>query len=604
MPREKLERRGEKPQWRSRAKEWVARVWEKDGTCSGWTPLGNNKEHAFATYARWLQTGEAPSEKGQVTFAAAAERFLTEEEGSGVPSDIERAKDRRSRLRNFALPSLGLLPVERLQPHHVTSVLKAMVKTHGKGAGTVGSMRSDISQILEMLKGEGAVAVNVARGLAMPKDARVDTRERMTLTDEQILAFQYRRGFTTQLDMMVLFTRQVAGHRTSDEHAGLWEETDVVHFAEMKVRRPKTDGETGQNARVGKRRVRAYEKVTHEIDEQYRGHLRAYWVAQGRPASGPIFPLLRDGVSTPMTLKDGTTVLRKGGKVGERKGTGTSYALPLRRAVWACGIYAPMPKGTLIEGVPTTETFDPEHPDPGLCFLQTDTDSTRRLDFKGLRASLVTAMADAKVDTATSLAVTGHTQLSTQLRHYMGKRRVRVPAAALPGGAVEPAPSSPSAYGAAGLTPEQRAALEVLLGRPAKLPEVSGSWDSIPRSGMELAPSASMPTANSLESLARPVGFEPTTSGLEMPRMALHGQEVPVNTTAVPALTSAAERVPSHVLGGNDTARATLLAAAAKAVAEDNWALADSIRALLDAAPIAKPLASVRRLSDARKRTR
>src|ERR1043165_10133867 len=39
MPRPKKERRSEGPQFRT-SKGWVARVWEQDGSCSGWLPLG------------------------------------------------------------------------------------------------------------------------------------------------------------------------------------------------------------------------------------------------------------------------------------------------------------------------------------------------------------------------------------------------------------------------------------------------------------------------------------------------------------------------------------------------------------------------------------
>lgn len=482
MPRKKQERRGEKPQWRAREKTWKARVWEQDGTCSGWVDLGtDNQELAFKIYERWLLTGVKPeADRGKEKLAAAAERIVDEQ----AKTDPDVAKDRRARLRAYALPRIGMVDVARIEHHHVASVLDAMVKVDRKGAGTVLKMRSDLSQILAQLQREGAIVVNFAKSIAVHKDARVDNRERVGLTDEQILLFQKKRGFNTQLDMMCLFSRQVGGHRTSDEHAGVWEDVDQVAFSWMKVRRPKTDGEKGANARVGSRRTRAYEKVTHDIEEPFiRDAIRAYWVAQGCPAKGPIFPLLRDAVAAPMKLKDGRVIQRKGGKAGERRGKGTSHAKALRRAVWECGIYDPMPG------------FDPAQPDKALCRLQTDTDETRCLDFQSFRRALVTALADAKVSEADQLAITGHTQVTTQQRHYMGKRRVKVPRAALPGGAVEDAaPAAPA------LTAEQRAALELLLGRApaaaANPPESTSTRDKIPGSGMKRAPAASAALSN------------------------------------------------------------------------------------------------------------
>lgn len=497
MPRPKKERRGEKPQWRAREKTWKARVWEADGSCSGWVDLGtNNKEIAFQRYERWLETGVPPAGgKGKETFAVEAERVIKHHEETKA-IDAQRAKARRSRIRKFALPSIGHLEVGALEAHHITAVLKVAARTHAEG--TVLNLRSDISQILAELVSEGEVPLNIARSLPLPKGTTVDTRERMSLTDEQILIFQKKRGFKEPIDLMVRFCREIAGHRTSDLHAGLWQEVDRVHFAWMKVRRPKTDGQVGGATNVRNRKARAYEKVTHEIDESLRPSIRQYWEAMGRPERGPIFPRLRDAVEKPMKMKDGRVVTRKGGKAGERKGDGNSYAAALRRAVWECSIYDPMPVGTLIDGEPTTEAFDPKHPKKELCRLQTDTDETRRLSFHSLRGALVTALADAGVSEADQLATTGHSQLTTQLKSYMGKRRVKVPKSALPGGAVEEKTGTPAAPI---LTDEQKAALRALLGEapqsaPSNPPESRTSRDSVPGFGMKPTRSASPPLAN------------------------------------------------------------------------------------------------------------
>lgn len=464
MPRKKLERRGEKPQWRKKLSSWTARVWEADGTCSGRLSLGtSNREIALARYERWLETGEPPKEARSETFAAAAERIIQRQEKKKSISP-KRAKDRRTRLRLYALPRIGMVEVTAIEAHHVASVLDAMSEKDDKSGGTILNMRSDISQILAALVREGTLRDNCARSLAPPKEARTDTRRRVSLTDEQVLTFQEKRGFKEQVDLAVLFCRQIAGHRTSDILAARYEHCKLPCFSEMKVRRPKTDGELGAKAKG--RKARAYELITHEVPEQYREHLASYWRAQGSPVEGPIFPTLRDGVARPMTLKDGRVIQRRGTQAGEHKKAGSSFAKALRRAVWECGIYDPM------------SGFDPKAPKKELCRLQTDTDETRRLDFHSFRGALVTALASAGVELVDQLGITGHTQLTTQLRHYMEQRRVKVPRAALPGGAVEEAaPAAPA------LSPALRAELEALLGRAPADPESHESEARIPRRG-------------------------------------------------------------------------------------------------------------------------
>lgn len=571
MPRHKQGRRGEKPQYRSRMKAYVARVWELDGSCSGWTDLGtDNFELATALYERWLATGEKPeTERGKERFEKAAERVLTaaEQRAGSDRGKLQAVRARRARLRTFALPRIGLVEVGRIQANHVASVLDAMAAADDKAGGTILKMRSDISQILAVLVREGAVKDNCARSLPAPKDAREDTRERMTLSDAQLLEFQRQRGFTTQLDMLAMTTRGIAGQRPSDAHASVWEDIDTVSFAWMRVRRPKTDGAVGKAVRGG-RKARAYEKVVHEIDELYRAPWQAYWVAQGRPISGPVFPTLRDGVTKPMKLKDGRAVARRPSQAGSHRAPGSSYAQPLRDAVWACRIYSPLPG------------FDPAAPDKRLCRFQTDTDETRRLDFYGLRGALVTALADAGVETATQLAITGHTQLTTQLQHYMGRRRVRVPRAALPGGGA-----------GGGVLSDSH-------------PESSPSRDTIPRFGMERPHSGSRRSAKSSKLLAAPVGFEPTTNALGMQRKASRRTQGRVTTERVVAAKSPSSPVSSHDAGGNDS-RSALLADMAKAALAEDWETLDRLRAALQVIDgPRKPLATVLSLTQPRKRLR
>lgn len=580
MPREK-QRRGEKPQWRKQMHSFVARVWEVDGSGSGWQSLGTDDyEVAKDRYRRWLESGVPPEVKhGRRLFRDAAEDVIAKQEKTGAIT-ARLARDRRKRIATYALPVLGHLDIQSVREDHVASALDAMAAA-GKAAGYLLKLRSDLSQIFAALKRSALVKANVARAVSLPPEAKADTRERVSLTDEQLLKFHERRGFREPLDLMVLLCRWVAAHRTSDIHAALWQDCDQGEFSWIKVRRPKTDGQVGQSVRAGRRPVRAYEKVEHEIDVGIRKHIRAYWQSVGQPKAGPLFPLLRDGTTGVVKDESGAVLYeRRGSKAGGQKAPGSSYAKPLRQAVWECEIYDPR------------EGFDPENPQKELCRLQTDTEESRRLDFHSLRRDLSTALSDAGVNDSTAMAITGHTQTSTRLKHYMGRRRVAVPPAALPGGKVESA-----------LSPEVLAALAVLqraaggAGGRAESREVSQTSRDFGRNPRS---TGSHSASNSPEPLASPRGIEPLTNALGTHGSA-RGESQPVRKTrprrpSGPAL----DPVSSHGVGENPDPFAALRMAAATAVAAGDWALADRIRALIEAGD--HP--GVTKLSDARKRRR
>lgn len=406
---------------------FVGRVRYPDGKRSAWTKLAREHGAAVKEYDRWMRTGDTPlAERGTATFRTMAEELIADE------INEEKTKDRAMRLRTYAYPKIGMVSVAELGADHVKGVMEAMAEL-GKSAAYIDKMRADISQVLDLVVGSGVVAVNVAKHLRLPKKATIDTRPRTGLTDEQHVRFHMRHGYNHPIAMALMFCRCIAGHRTSDINAADWRHINTVDFSTMQVRRPKTDGEVGQKTTIGKaKKARAYEWVTHEVDESLRPLIREYWVAQGKPTRGPVFPLLRPGRAGAVRLKDGRVVTRGGGEAGGKRGKGSSFAKVLRRMVWEAGIYTPDPE----------QDWDPEAPDPSKCLLQTDTARTRRLTFQEVRMELATALADEGVPTVTQLAVTGHTQLSTVMKHYLKKRTVRVPKAALPGAAPE-APVAP-----------------------------------------------------------------------------------------------------------------------------------------------------------------
>jgi hypothetical protein len=220
--------------------------------------------------------------------------------------------------------------------------------------------------------------------------------------------------------------------------------------------------------------------------------------------------------------------------------------------VWKEQIYSPLPG------------FDPAQPDKKFCAFQTDTDTTRRLTFHGLRADLNAALVEAGVTDDQRIAILGHTQAATGNKHYMKRILVGVPAAALPG-AIPP------------------------------------SGGSVPATGSKPPPRRGLGLGNSAKLLARPTRFERVTFGSVDEGSALEPAQTQVDSTPEGALESPGEWVLSQTLGQNSSSRESLLAAAAQAVLEGDWERADQIRVIINA-PLR--LAPVHKLSDARRRRR
>jgi len=594
-------RTGEK-QWRVRLKTFVGRVRGEDGQRSAWTDLDTDDPHvAEQRLEQWLLTGEPPAKNGRELFRDAAERIVNRQEARGEKG----ASNRRHRLRAFALPVIGHLEVGAIEAHNVHSVLgrmeeqRALVVRGAKAAlargetleafsgkvgltttaierwlgeaddprhysvDTVHHLRVDISRILAELKREGAVAVNVARDVDLPEDVELDERPRVVLTDEEILRFR-RRGFDTELDMMSLCSRELGGMRTSDLHAFDWSDIDTRDWQTAVVRRPKTEGASmRKRKRKGRRRTgRAFERVKHVLPESMIAPLQAWWVKQGSPVTGPVFPL------------------RRGKKAGQRKtGKGISYVKALRKALWDEGIVRPLPG------------FEEAIGDARMkkCALQVDTEDSRAVDFHSFRRAYVTALAQSGVNAQTAMALSGHTDMATHQRYIMTEA-LAVPTAALPAPAPRalPAPAEPAQPDASARADRLERMFERLLGAlgandaaasidpndprdgsngPSAAPAVRGNPEGFPRRARK--DSNLRPTApEAIEDDPRARKDSKGDSGLEDLE-----QRLALALTQVAGQTSPAE--PSILEG--------LEAAARAAVAKRNWALVEAIGALIDA---------------------
>lgn len=395
---------------------YVGRVRGDDGKRSPWTPLNTNEErHAQAIIERWVETAQEPSQTGRETFAHAAERLLAKMRTKGEKK--KKITNRAQRLRDYALPVLGAMEVSRVEPHDVARVLDSMAE-RGKAKGTCNTMLADISRVFALVRRGGGVRTNPALDVGLPEEAYVETRLPIILEDYEIIAFRTKRGFESELDMMVLFVCDVAGHRTSDLHAAAWEDVDWLKML-ITVRRPKTTDKAGRDLlerrereRPGtaRRATRAYERVQHRIPHTVVSPLRAWWELHGCPKAGPIFPV------------------RKGKRAGQYKGDNISYAKAFRDALWEAGIHRPLPGFETAVGEKARRALDA---------LQVDTEDTLAVDFHSLRRWYATRMANCGLNEQTAMDLMGHTVASTHAR-YRGARIVETPEHALLG--AEPAP--------------------------------------------------------------------------------------------------------------------------------------------------------------------
>lgn len=545
----------EKIVWRKTENTWKGRIriLHPDGSRSGgdWVVLGTtDRTQAQERYDHWYRTGALPPFQTRQTFAQAAEALYERE----VKLKPKKAADRKKRLLAYVIPRIGMMEVAMMEDGNVAGVLDEAAIVDGLSRGSCLKLRSDISRVLAaVMRKPGGPKTNVAKGVSLPDEAATDTRERMALSDSQWVQFRKKRGFDTQIDMACLLCRDVGGHRGSDAIAADWSHCNVPEFTVMKVRRPKTDGEVGEKV-VGGAKPRAYEMVDHVVKPHVRRALVAYWIAQGRPTEGPIFPTQRDGVGKPFTGKDGRRVERRASRAGSRKLSNTWFPKALRLAVWKAGIYQPLPG------------FDPEHPEKKFCAFQTDTKTTRRLTYQSVRMNLVTALGQAKTNEQTALAITGHTQMTTQLRHYMGRRVVEVPDGAIPGGVSGGGGGGDDDGG--GRSPGA-----------ALAPESPRKTGSAPSSGAKRSRAATSKAANSPKSQASPRGLEPLTRALGTDRSAPKASKARSTKASVGALTKGSAPVPPQGLGQTPTD--LMRQAAAQAVAEGNWALVDQLRPLL-----------------------
>lgn len=359
-----------------------------------YVPLGTDVRAVAAAKLARLIAGDAPPEVAAQAerFRDAAERVHERRRAGGVRS----AADEVARLRAYAYPTLGDLPVTAVRHTDINQALDAC-QAAGRSRQTVAHLKQAIRGVFEALLREGSVTDNPTAKAKLPTFRETVRKERSVITDAELGAYlgyvhpQERwRNAILERQVMACVARMFGGLRTGDLHSLKWEAFDVGEFAHgwaprRKTRRPQLLG----------------------VPELLRPILRDWWERHGRPQTGLVFPA------------------RRGARAGQEK-TKVSQAQAFRRDLMrAFGIEVWDPERQRFEAVRELTARERE--------LFEESEFTLPVDFHSWRRAFSQALADADVTAQQAQALAGHSTLAAHALYLASSGRMRhVPTAALP----------------------------------------------------------------------------------------------------------------------------------------------------------------------------
>lgn len=366
------------------------------------------------------------------TFSEAIERVVREQGGEGFAT----WEDRLSRLRRYACPELGAIRIDRIGVGDIRALLRSDLVREKLSKTSVGHLRNDLTAVFGQLREEGLIPTNPAQGMKLPGNLKEDSRPRVVLTDAEFRQFMACDAVPEILALKAASSRMFGGMRTSDLHAWDWSHFDLDGWTAAKVHRPKTE-------KKGNRVVTFTELVTLVIHEPLRTMLFGYWVDQGKPTAGPVFPVLR------------------GDKKGQRQGK-RSHARELRAALWVAGVHHPLPgfddamaalqaaEAALADARARQAKGDvrklqqartaAEESAQSFDVVQAGGPMFKRADFHSFRRGFATALGAAPINEQQAMALGGWKDSRTFAKYVKlaQMRALETPAAALPAVSVSP----------------------------------------------------------------------------------------------------------------------------------------------------------------------
>jgi integrase len=335
------------------------------------------REEVFAKAAKRAAVLNSPLH--MLSVSKGFERYLESEK----VDQLRSKKDRKRILDKDVGKHIGSMLIISVTHRDVQEVLDKAAR-RGLSRGSVKHIRNAICHTWMWFKRQGYSEVNGKTLLSDVEtpDAKIDDRERETLTDAEVLLFLQSPKVRMNLKVMAIMSRECGGPRTSDLLALEWRHIDTEKWEWCYIPRPKTARSKGQKwIRIGMPPATVH-------------WLKLWWMKSGRPSgTAPVFPTYRKGRKSDVA---------KGEKVTYR---GVSFARTLRRALKRAGVTRP-------------SLFDK------------DNFAKKQVDFHSFRRSFATAVARAGVNLQTAKQLTGHESDEVHQRYVMTPDVLEIPDAA------------------------------------------------------------------------------------------------------------------------------------------------------------------------------
>ena len=363
-----------------------------------------NEQAAKAKLARLLKL-PMPTEqeaKRYETFQEAAERIVGD-------STIASKSLRLGRLRNHVYERIGHKPVNEVTTADVKGVLE-VIAANGLSHDVIAHVKVDVGAVLGRLFEDEVLDENVVARIQKLPRGRVEKRERAVLTDEELAVYlswehpddRHKHGVRERQTMACL-SRIFGGVRIGDIRAMRWEDLDTF------------DGEFKSGYAARKKTARPQ---LLEIHETLRPILRDWWERHGRPAEGPVFPVLR------------------GVRAGQERGRNNAAAALRTDLMRAFGLEAPQ-RVTIVRkgGKPDRKITwrRARMMTPREIELFEGTRFNKPVDFHSFRRAYKQALAEAGIDLQQSMHLSGSSDMKAHQRYLNNTAKARrLPDAAAP----------------------------------------------------------------------------------------------------------------------------------------------------------------------------
>lgn len=341
------------------------------------------------------------------TFAEAAVRVNDKRVTAGIVRADEEIKWLRRHVFDYRPddaaedePTFGDRPVAAITSELVKAALEA-ARDRGLGRGSVKHIRKAMKATFDAAK----VKPSPMAEAPMPAFRAVLKKEHAVLEDDELILYVQWQHPVERFRLAVLerqtmsaIARCMGGQRTNDLHEATWDAYDI--------------GERGDFVRGWVPRTKTKQPQRMTVPPELRPVVRAWWVAQGKPTEGLMFPCLR------------------GERAGEKRFRST-HAKAMRIDLQRCfGIFAWSPTGGR-RGGKWTKVREMTAREKELF---TEMRYTSPVDFHSHRRAFAQALDRAGANLQTSLALTAHGGDGRTHALYVanGSREREIPAGAVP----------------------------------------------------------------------------------------------------------------------------------------------------------------------------